>query len=128
MLLYLIVALLILPFVDFYLLIQVADAIGLLETVVIVLATGIAGVAIIRREARFVLEKLGSSVTLKEISRNFIEALLLVVAGLMLLTPGLITDFLGVLIAFRPFRSRLTVWLSEKLESDSQFEVRTYSF
>ncbi|MFB6166961.1 MAG: FxsA family protein [Candidatus Nanohaloarchaea archaeon] len=125
MLRYWIIALLVLPFVDLWLLMEVASVIGFWRTVAVVLLTGLIGAEMVRREGRFVLEKLRTSVTAEEMSRNFLEAAILVLSGLLLLSPGLITDVLGALLALRPLRERLVARLSRKFRQSSsvRFEV-----
>lgn len=117
------VVLLALPLVDFFLLAELASVIGVWKTLAIVVLTGLIGAEFVRREARFVLEKLGASVTAEEVSRNFLEALILVFAGLMLISPGLITDLLGAVVAVRPVRERLVARLAERMKEKASFEI-----
>lgn len=102
------------PFTDLYILVQLAEILGFWQTLGIVLATGVIGAAIVRREGRHVLKKLQRSVTAGEVSRNVAEGALLVISGLLLITPGIITDVIGFLLAFRPLRERLVArWVSK---------------
>lgn len=123
MLLYLIILLFALPFLDLYILIETAGILGILPTVALILLTGIAGAAILKREIDQVGRKLFTSVTAQEISRNILEGLILGIGGLMLLSPGFITDFLGLLMAIRPTRVRLTLKIEEKLKESSNIQV-----
>lgn len=124
----LIVLLLLLPFIDIYVLVLLAGEIGFLPALALIAATGIIGAFILKREGAQLLRKLQSSVTAQEVSRNLLEGLLLASGGLMLLSPGFITDLLGLLLVLRPTRERLTVKLSERLKQNSDYEVKTYSF
>lgn len=124
MLRYLIV-ILALPFADFYVLLRTSEMFGILPTIGAVLATGLIGAELIRREGLGIVQRLGTAVTAKEASRNLIEAVLLAFGGLSLLTPGFITDGLGLVLVLRPTRQRLMLHLSEKLDSKAQFEIRT---
>lgn len=125
---YLIVLFLLLPFIDLYLLIELSGVIGFLNTVAIVLLTGIVGAFIVKREGAQVLRKLQTSVTAKEISRNMLEAVLLVIGGIMLMSPGLVTDFLGFLMVWRPTRVRIMLRLAEKMKNKANFHVETRTF
>lgn len=124
MLRYLIIGLLVLPFVDLYLLIQVAGTLGFWRTLVIVLLTGLVGAELIRREGRHVFMKLQTSVTGGEISRNFLEGAILVLSGLFLLSPGFITDGLGFIMVVRPIRERLVAYFMNKRDSNFQVEIQ----
>ncbi len=125
---YLLILLLTLPFIDLYVLIQLTSMIGFLQTLLIVLVTGVIGAEIIRREGRNVFQKLHTSVTGKEISRNLLELVLLVIGGIMLLSPGLVTDFLGLVMVLRPTRERIMLKLAEKLGENSDIHVESYHF
>ena len=101
------------PFTDLYILVQLAEILGFWQTLGIVVTTGVIGAAIVRREGRHVLMKMQRSVTAGEVSRNVAEGALLVIAGLLLITPGIITDLIGFMLAFRPLRERLVArWVS----------------
>jgi UPF0716 protein FxsA len=125
---YLVVLLLALPFVDMVLLFELSQRFGFLRVLAVVLATGVVGAYLVRREGRSVLEKLQTSVTAKEVSRNVLEGGVLLLGAIFLLTPGLLSDVLGVLCVLRPSRERLTVYVAEKLEksASTSFEVRTF--
>jgi UPF0716 protein FxsA len=128
MLLYLLVAVLILPFLDIYLLIEAAGMLGIVPTLILVLFTGVAGAYLLKRELGNVGRKLFRSVTAREVSRNILEAFLLVIGGICLLTPGFITDIIGFGLVFRPLRIKLTIRLEEKLKERSDFKVQVQSF
>lgn len=114
------------PFTDLYILVQLAEILGFLQTLGIVVATGILGAAIVRREGRHVLMKMQRSVTAGEISRNVAEGTLLVISGLLLITPGIVTDLIGFMLAFRPLRERLVArWISN---STGNIEVEVFRF
>jgi UPF0716 protein FxsA len=124
MLRFLLPLVLVLPFVDFYILVEVAGQIGFWQTLAAITLTGVIGVSIIKREGIHVLGKLSTSVTGGEISRNMLEGAILVVAGIMLVSPGFITDILGVVLAFRPLRERLVARTMNS--SSTTIEVETY--
>lgn len=128
MLLYLLILLLALPFVDLYLLMKLSGVIGFWKTLAVVIGTGVVGAWLVRREFGFVAGKLGASVTAGELSRNSLEALMLFAAGVALITPGLVTDALGFLLVVRPVRERLVVRLSRKLKDrgNVKFEVARF--
>lgn len=126
MLRFLIVLLLVLPFIDLYLLIEVSGLMGFWTVIALVLLTGMIGAELIRREGRHVLLKLQRSVTSGEVSRNVAEGAIIVLCGLLLLTPGFLTDIIGFLLIFRPLRERLVAKLVSGTGSSMNFEVRTF--
>lgn len=128
MLFYLAILFLALPFVDLYLLVEVAGKVGFIETLGLVLLTGIVGAFFVKREGRTVWRKLGTSVTANEVSRNLLEATLIVLGGLMLLSPGFITDILGFLLVIRWSRIRIALKLEQKMKEKSNFQVEVQQF
>lgn len=122
------ISLLILPFVDFYILVQVAGHIGFWNTLGVVILTGLLGAEVVRREGTYVLRKIQTSVTAGEISRNALEIGLLVLGGLLLIIPGLVTDFLGFLMIARPVRERLAAKISQRTSNSGNFHVEVNSF
>ncbi|MFB6189977.1 MAG: FxsA family protein [Candidatus Nanohaloarchaea archaeon] len=128
MLRYWIIALLVLPFIDLWLLVEVASVIGFWKTLAVVLLTGLVGAEIIRREGRFVFRKLQASVTAEEVSRNFLEAAMLLLAGLLLLSPGLITDVMGAMLALRPLRERMVAKLAGRIKDRAVLEAEIVEF
>lgn len=126
MLRFLIVLLLVLPFIDLYLLIEVSGLMGFWTVIALVLLTGMIGAELIRREGRHVLMKLQRSVTSGEVSRNVAEGAIIVLCGLLLLTPGFLTDIIGFLLIFRPLRERLVAKLVSGTGSSMNFGVRTF--
>lgn len=84
------------PVIELYLLIEVGQWLGALNTIVLVIVTGIAGAALAKFEGLRVLHDLQKElVELKTPGDKMIEGVLVLVGGLLLLTPGIITDVLG---------------------------------
>lgn len=97
--------LLIIPLVDMLLLIVVADFLGWVATVALVVTTALVGLILVRAEGRRTLSKLQRSVSRGEPPQDhLIDGGLLIAAGAFLLTPGLVTDGIGLLIVIPPTR------------------------
>jgi len=103
---------------------QVAGTLGFWTTLAIILLTGLVGAELIRREGRHVFRKLQTSVTGGEISRNFLEGAILVLSGLMLLSPGFVTDGIGFIMVIRPIRERIVAHTMNKREDGFQVEIQ----
>ena len=126
--LHLLVILLVLPFIDLYILIETASFLGFFEVLALILLTGAVGAWFIRREAETVLARLGTSVTAREVSRNVLEASLIVLGGIMLLSPGFITDIIGFILVYGRTRTRIAQRIERSLEEKSNFQVRVGTF
>jgi UPF0716 protein FxsA len=91
--------LLLVPLVDTLLLLPVADAIGFVATVLLVVATGLVGL-LVRAEGRHTLRRLQRKVATGELPTDELaDGALLIAAGAFLLTPGVVTDAIGFALA-----------------------------
>ena len=100
------------PVVEIALFIRVGGAIGLLPTLAIVLATAALGTWLLRREGVATLARARERMAAGELpASQLVEGLLLFAGGLMLLTPGFMTDAAGFLCLLAPTRR----WLAARI-------------
>lgn len=96
-------ALLLIPFLDAVLLAVVVSQttyIGWVGMILLVVLTGLIGMLFVRAEGRRTLRKMQRSLVQGEPPTNqLLDGGLLIAAGAFLLTPGLVTDLIGFLIA-----------------------------
>lgn len=84
------------PALEIYLLIQVGGVIGGLNTILIVVVTGIVGATLAKAQGLAVLYKIQNDLSQGQIPTDqILHGLLVFGGGLLLLTPGFITDILG---------------------------------
>ena len=99
-----IAALLLIPFLDAVVLAVVVSQtaiIGWVGMVLLVVLTGLVGLILVRLEGRRTLRKMHDSLTRGEPPTDqLVDAGLLIAAGAFLLTPGLVTDAVGLAIIF----------------------------
>ena len=96
------------PLVELYVLIRLGSLIGAGPTILIVLLTGAAGAWLARREGfrswNAVQAELGAG---RLPAEELLHALLVVIAGALLVTPGVFTDAFGLLTLIRPVRTAM---------------------
>jgi UPF0716 protein FxsA len=94
--------LLAIPLVDALVLVVVAaEFLGAVQTVALVVLTALLGMVLVRAEGRRTIDRVGQRVRAGEVPADeLIDGGLLIAAGAFLLTPGLVTDALGFLLAF----------------------------
>jgi len=96
-----IAALLLVPLLDSLFLVFVATQIGAPLTVLIVVLTALLGMLLVRAEGRHTIRKIQRKLAQGELPTNeLLDGGLLLVAGALTLTPGLVTDALGILLVF----------------------------
>ena len=87
----------IVPVIELALLIQVGDLFGVLPTVAIVLATGFAGAWLARTQGILALRRLQRELATASFpAEEIFDGAIILAGGLLLLTPGFMTDLLGL--------------------------------
>lgn len=96
---WLLIGLLLIPLADILLLIWVAGYLGAVATVALVVLTALVGLLLVRAEGRHTLRKLQRRAAAGELPADeLLDGALLIAAGAFLLTPGLVTDAVGLLL------------------------------
>lgn len=114
---YLIVLFVGLPIVELALLFELHGAVGFLPTVLLVLLTGVGGAALVRRQGLATLLKIQNEMSVGNVpAPQMIDGVMILVAGALLITPGLITDGSGFLLLIPVVREKIRSWLKKKLE------------
>jgi UPF0716 protein FxsA len=84
------------PLVELFLLVKLGTVIGIGPTVLIVITTGVLGAWLARWQGLGVLRRVSQDLNAGRLPADaLIDGLLILIAGAVLLTPGLITDALG---------------------------------
>lgn len=84
------------PLLDFALLLKVGDYIGFINTVILVIATGAIGAYFAKREGRDILNKIKFDMSQGRMPADeLLGGLCVIIGGVCLVSPGLITDALG---------------------------------
>jgi UPF0716 protein FxsA len=94
------------PLVELYVIIQVGEAIGALPTIAILLADSILGAVLLRSQGRAAWRRFNTAIAQARVpAREVIDGVLIVFGGALLLTPGFVTDVVGVLFLLPPTRA-----------------------
>jgi UPF0716 protein FxsA len=94
------------PIVEIYVIIQVGQAIGALWTVLILVADSIIGARLLSWQGRKAWWKFQEALATGRVPhREVLDGALIVVGGAFLLTPGFITDVLGLVLLIPPSRA-----------------------
>ncbi len=105
------------PALEIYLFVRLGGAIGLFNTFLVVIVTGIVGAGLARwqgAETMFrIRQSLNQGVTPAE---EMIDAGLIFIAGMVLLTPGFLTDVMGLLLLCPPSRRHFKILLRRKFD------------
>ena len=98
-------AFIVLPILEIWVLLQVGSVIGAAETFALVVLVSAVGAFMVRREGFGLMGRIQGRLSSGELpTRELIDGLLVVVAGALMLTPGFVTDGIGLLCLFPPSR------------------------
>ena len=105
------------PLVELFLLIKIGTMIGALPTVLIVVGTGVLGAYLARQQGFQVWSRIQREMELGMFpAEDMLDGLLIFGAGVVLLTPGVITDVIGILILIPFTRLYIREWIKRRLQ------------
>lgn len=114
MLIKLILIFTIVPFIELSILIELGAYIGTLNTIMVVVVTGIIGAFMARIAGLSVLFKIQENLRAGIFPKDEIfDGILILIGGAFLLTPGLLTDAVGFLLLLPLGREAVKRWLKE---------------
>jgi len=117
MLLKLFLAFTLVPVLELYLLIKIGAVIGAMNTMALVILTGFAGAYLARMQGMQTMRRVRSQLQQGIMpAEDLIDAVIIFVAGIVLLTPGFLTDLAGLLLLFPASRFHFKRWLRQKFD------------
>ena len=118
MLLKLFLAFTIIPIFEIYLLIKIGTVFGALTSIALVIFTGILGAYLARIQGLQTLFRIQESLREGRMpSGELLDALIIGLAGLVLLTPGFLTDTIGFILLVPSSRNAIKSWLRHQIEA-----------
>ena len=108
----------VIPFLELYLLLTIGKYLGPLNTIMIVIITAFFGALLARAQGLRTMLRVKESMLQGQMpAEELIDALLIFAAGVVLLTPGFITDLAGFLILIPYTRSLLKRWIRIRFQN-----------
>ena len=103
------------PLIELYLLIKIGSLVGAGPTVLIVVGTGVVGTYLARQQGFQVWSGINQSLNQVVFpAEKLVDGLLVLAAGLLLVTPGVLTDLVGFLMLIPLTRGLFRRWLSAR--------------
>lgn len=104
------------PIIEIGLFIQVGGFLGLWPTIALVLITAFVGASLVRSQGIQTLMSVQGRLQQGEMpAQQILEGVMLAVAGVLLLTPGFMTDALGMLVLLPAPRAMIAKKMMEKM-------------
>jgi UPF0716 protein FxsA len=106
MALVLVLLFIVMPIAEIYVIIQVGQAIGALWTILLLIADSVIGARLLTWQGRSAWRRFQDAVAAGRMPHNeVLDGVLIVIGGALLLTPGFITDVLGLGLLLPPTRA-----------------------
>jgi len=118
------IVLLAVPIVEIALFVEIGGLIGLWPTIAIVIATALAGAALLRMQGLATLRSARASLAENRFPIDEVfDGLCLAVAGALLLTPGFFTDAVGLLLFVPPVRAEIRRRVAAYVAARAEVEI-----
>ncbi|MEC7108016.1 MAG: FxsA family protein [Verrucomicrobiota bacterium] len=106
-----------LPILELAVLLRLDDAIGLFQTIVLIFLTGIIGAWLVRQQGISIIFKIKKEISDGNMpAKEMIDGVMVLIAGAVLVTPGLITDIFGFLLLIPYTRNFIRKWIRHRIE------------
>lgn len=112
-----------LPLAELSLLFKIGEWLGAGATLGLVIGTGVVGAWLARREGLRTWERVRVELAEGHMpGEELLHALLVLIAGVVLVTPGVLTDVAGLLLLVRPIREAVVKRTRKRLAGRVQFQ------
>ena len=109
--------LLILPIVEISVFIAIGDRIGIFYTVMMILVTAIIGSILLRIEGFRILGQIQKDIAAGKMpAKELFDGVMILIAGVLLLTPGFVTDSIGFLLFIPTIRTAMRAFVLSRIK------------
>jgi len=118
------------PVIELYLIIKIGTAIGALNTIAVVLITAVVGAHLARMQGMQTMMRVRARLNAGDMPADeMVDAMIIFMAGVVLLTPGFVTDLFGLLLLFPPSRRVFKDWITAKFKAwseNTEIQIRRF--
>ena len=112
------------PIAELYVIVKTAGAFGIPETILALIVISAIGAALVRWQGASLLARMGATLTRGELpAKEVVDGVLILFAGALMLTPGFITDGVGLALLLPPIRIPVRTLLMRRFRG----RVHTYT-
>lgn len=127
----LLVFFILLPIIEITLLIDIGSTIGAGATILLIITTAVVGVGLVRHQGFSILQDAQSQINAGQPpAKALAHGIFVLLAGLMLIIPGFLTDGIGFLLLLPPVRSLLLEFVIGSIVTNltpNMFSARFYA-
>lgn len=119
------------PVIEIYILVKAGRHIGAMNTIALVILTGIAGASLAKSQGAQIIYKIRDALNRGELpGQELLQGAMILTGGILLLTPGFITDLFGftLLVPFsRSFYTGIALDYFKKKFRNGQWQYTSHS-
>ena len=105
------------PLIELMLLIEVSGMIGSAWTFIIIIATALIGTRLVKQQGFQTWGNIQKEMATGQLpAQSLFDGICILISGVLLITPGFITDTIGFLLVTPPFRAMMYQQLSSKIK------------
>lgn len=120
----------IVPVSELFVLIEIGSHIGTMNTIALIILTGIIGASFAKSQGTRIIYEIRSALNQGQIpGKELLQGAMILAGGILLLTPGFITDLVGFSLLFpvtRLFYTRVALSYIKNKFKTGQWQVTTY--
>jgi UPF0716 protein FxsA len=125
---FLVALFIVVPLVEIAVIIQVGEWLGVINTIGLLLLVSVVGAWLVKRQGLGVLRRIRVQQEAGQVPAAAVfDGALILVAGALLLTPGFVTDAVGLLLLLPPVRAGMRAWLRGRFRARARV-IRTTSW
>jgi len=111
----------IVPIIELTLLIQIGEIVGFMPTLLLVILTGVGGAMLARAEGLRVFFRFQKELAQGKLpGQAILDWISVLIGGAFLLTPGVLTDFVGLALLFPPSRR----WIQRRVKARLERQIK----
>jgi UPF0716 protein FxsA len=115
------------PIAEIAVFVEAGRLIGIIPTILLTIATAVAGTLLMQAQGISTLNRITQSIEKGEMPvASVMDGMGIFVAGILLLTPGFISDVLGLLLFVPPIRRSFGRWIFRKLARSGKVHLSTF--
>ena len=110
------------PIIEISIFITIGSEIGIINTIAIILITALLGIFLVRRRGISLLFNAQNNLSQGIMPTEEIKgAIFLLISGLLLITPGFFTDFIGFAMFLRPVQNFVALKAKQYFQSRTRY-------
>ena len=120
---------LVVPIVELYVIVQVAGGIGVLETLGLLIVVSIVGAWLVKAQGIGLIRRVQAKLAAGEMpGKELVDGALILFAGALMLTPGFVTDTVGLLLLLPPTRAIVRTFVMKRFSVMADAQVASFGF